>query len=378
MDQDRNKQSRSSVRHWLAMCAVVVVGLGLTLGTWLSLRATQEELVRARFERDADIFVGLLQREVDQILEIGRAIRAFYAGSQLVTRNEFDEFAWTYVLEIPDVDAVQWVFPVASDRRDDHESSGSRELEQPYQIVQWHEDKWEAADPADRYLPAYFSVSDDPGRWPVGMDWAAYPRVVQTIENARETGRISFVGPVSKSPGDDGTRSGRHFLAVVPLVPSNLRSDRLEVTLSDGNPEAMRRQTSTSFAIFAFRMLQREDLRERVPVPPGIDLYVVEEVPASDAHLIHSMESTASIGAWRREEVESSGELFERGRLELTDVRWRVHVVSNPVYREAREIHPWVLLALGLLATTGLAAFVFFVMRRNDPPNAASKDAVSE
>ncbi len=172
-----------SWRPWLT-ASVFVVGMALAVGSWQSLKSTERDLLEAQFERDSDVYVTMIQRELDQVVDTARAIQAFYDGSLLVERREFNDYVETFILEVPHIRGVQWGFEVSHRERVIHEQRGSQALGHPYQILERNGDRWVRAADRPHYYPVYFIRSRLTDGWTRGYDWGQDPRMVAALERA--------------------------------------------------------------------------------------------------------------------------------------------------------------------------------------------------
>ena len=351
-------------RGWIPVL-VVVLGMAMTLAAWSSLRTAQDDFLKAQFQSDANIYVTMLERELEQVRDTGRAIQAFYRGSVLVQRIEFREYSQQFALEVPNIESVQWVLPVRSEDREDHEQLGREEVAYDYRLLQFDEGRWESAEEREMYYPAYFSYATEPQKWPAGTDWAGEPEVAQAMELARTTGEISFVGPVARFI-DEPNRSPYHLLVVVPIPPHPHPEFDPREAFPGVDSETLRGQESTSFALIGLRMIGLDDVMFRLVSPPPIDIHITERQQDGTLDRIYSIETERGIDQWHPEDVEAAGQLFAQQPLEINGLNWRVHAVSTPDYlAQHRGRSPMVVLLLGLATTVGFAAFAFAITGRS-------------
>ena len=363
----RARTGRRWAGRWWAMLAIAVLGLVLTALIWQAMRATSDELLESQFQSDADFYSVLLQRELDQVLDAGVAVKAFFRGSLLVDRGEFRTFGDTFILEVPNIRSVQWLFEVSADERRVHEERGRQALRRPYEIVEFDRGVPRRAADRDRYLPAYFAASIDRTRWVLGFDWSTDPRVEEAAQRIRGTRHLAVIGPLQDYSRELVADEDTYFVVLVSIsAPLNGRPDPTGI-FPDADPEELERQQESTLGLIVVRMISGQDIRERFVDPPPIDVHLVENRPGHPPDLAHSITRQGSIGVWRGDEVRQRGHLFYETVLDIEDGRWSVHAVSTPRYIEENESAvPLAIVLLGLAATIGVMAFAFTVMGRNE------------
>lgn len=355
MSKSDDRAAKQRAMRWWAALAVGLVGIALTLISTSRLDATEDALVEAQFERDAEIITGIVQREMDQHIDVTKALMAFFEGSESVERSAFRTFVNNYVLDVPRIESAHWIPVVAGDERDEHEALGSSDLADAYEIVEITNGDWTPAMARQEYYPSFFLISKSSDRWAIGFDWGTVPLVTQTMEYVRDNGQPALIGPLGIPALMDDDAQG-HFVVVAPIYKHAEQPGTVE----------QRRQDLEGFVMTVGKTRGATTLPELLPLPP-LDTYIVEERPGESPGALHSMQTEQSIGEWRPEEVQAQGHLVRVEPLEVNEQAWSAHVVSSPQYLEMRSSQvPLAMLVIGFLGTAVLMIYVYSIVGRAD------------
>ncbi len=362
MASDDPKLNRRAMRWWTAL-AVALVGSALTIISWSRLDATEQALHTAQFERDAEVLTSLFQREIDQHLDIARALMAYSAGAEYKSRDEFRHFVENFVFTHPRIDSAHWAPRVSAEERGPHERQGRAELAAPYEIIEIDEEgQWRTARPRDEYFPSYFLVSRGPMEWNIGFDWGSNSITMQTMEDVRDRGEPAIIGPLTElrfvtladEPGELGEQ--RYFAVIAPVYAESMRPPSVEE----------RRAGLEGYIITVSPTADPDLLREFFPLAQ-LDMYIVEEDAGEPSPPIHAYLQPDSVGQWHPDEVAAAGQLFHREPLSVNGDDWMAYVVSTPSYLEHRRSQvPLAMLIIGFLGTAILTIYIYSVVGRAD------------
>ena len=109
------------------VAVVMVLGIGLSIGAYFGARAHFETVERQQFQRDATYYSALFTGAVERHVNSLKALRAFVAASQHVTRWEFSVFAGQTLPYNPGFQALLWASAVEGASRASYEEALARD-----------------------------------------------------------------------------------------------------------------------------------------------------------------------------------------------------------------------------------------------------------
>ena len=92
-DREATERQRRAWRRYLPVVAILCCGVVISVLLFSRIRASERAQAYAEFQRRADHLFGALQRGFDRNLGALYALRALYAASHTVERQEFWAFA---------------------------------------------------------------------------------------------------------------------------------------------------------------------------------------------------------------------------------------------------------------------------------------------
>lgn len=335
----------------LATGLVVAGGLGMTAISYRSLHQSEQDLIEARFQHDAELMAGILESELGQVIDVVQALRAFYKGSALVEAHEFSIFSEIFALPVPRVESTHWVPLVRDEERVTFEAEARQEVHEDFQIEEWipAAKSFQRAPHREFYLPSLFLAKDDSQNWVYGFDWRTIPGVEEGLFEAARRGAPNVIGPILKE-GDESHEKEQLFLLATAVF---------KTALPPTTPEERLEQIE-GFVIVVARVATTPGIF--VTLPP-LDLYLVANT-GEDLLLLHHTPSAGTLGIWRPEEVENSNQLLYVHEVEVFgDHRFAFYIVSSPAFiGQYRSPAPRFFVIIGLLATIILGGFVFVLM----------------
>ena len=179
------------MRAWITS-AIVAVGIALAVLVYL-LRADDERRLReADFRLEAEALARSIEREFATDFEVVQSIRAFYASSVKVDRDEFREFTKRPLERHPSIRALEWVPKVPRAERAQHEAAVRKEFG-PYSIREMGDD---ARVPAGEHYPVTFVEPLEGNEAVLGLDLGSGPTRADAIDRAHDTGRLAMTGSI--------------------------------------------------------------------------------------------------------------------------------------------------------------------------------------
>ena len=206
-------------RFWLSLL-LTTVGAVLSFYAYWLLAVGEEQLAFVYFERDAEIRVEAIQHAALNRLSMVRVLAAFFAGSQLVDRQEFKTFTAPLLHEYGDIQALGWVPRVPAAGRRRHEEAIRNEGFPDYEITDRDPNgRIVRAGPRDEYCPILYVEPFDKNRSLLGFGVRSSPTCRAAIEKALTTGR-----PVAECPSNNHGNTGQYLLCIIESA-MNERSD---------------------------------------------------------------------------------------------------------------------------------------------------------
>ena len=227
-------------RRWWRLAALVLSGLlgsGLAAAVYARLDRDQDERIRAHLRAAASERVGAILRNFDGEIEVLHAIRAFYVGSERVTRAEFAKFTKSALERHRSIQAIEWAMHVPADRRAAWEA-GHPEFEHGGGTIrEWLDgDLVEAAERAE-YTPVTFLEPHEGNEKVYGLDLSFEPVRAGALHASRDSGEPRVSGAIT--PVQSGDASELALLCVLALYRNN----------SDVSSEEARRRNLVGYAV---------------------------------------------------------------------------------------------------------------------------------
>ncbi len=310
---------QTGIRRWLAV-ALGLAGVGLSVVVWQVLAANQRSAIHTRFHADADAWTNLIQRQFDKSVEIVHFLSAFYASSNQVERDEFQQFTVPVLDRHEEIRSLQWVPRVAAtgeqtieQARAALEELGTSQTGRDYQITERVPDG--AMAPAldrDEYFPVFFAEPREKNHRLRGFDLASDPTIRRALEEVRRTGRFVISGRVNL-PCNQDTMDG--LLVVSPIydppvaedAPQDVEKNLTGFVVAAVDIEAMTGQ--------ALKNVARKDLRIQVIEDSAIAQSSSEDVP----------------------DEEVSDEYMQDKPLRESCPPWVIHCTATPQYLAKQE-----------------------------------------
>ncbi len=324
---------------------LLVVGLvGLTISgvVYRALRVREQRLLEAWFRIDAGVHVGAVQREVNECLWVLDALTAFYAGSQLVEREEFRAFSQSFFARHPGLLALGRAARVSHADRVNHEEEAREELHADYRICQKDaEEQIVPADPRDTYYPVFFLEPADAKVLPAGFDLAS-SEVFRVALKRIEDGASIAAGMATAVETGEGRAVGVFVFEPVyraGVVPES-RDERLKAL--------------EGVVLGCFRIGGIIDHALAETEPEAIDLRFFDETVPSAPQILHVRVSGA------RQELpdglvsppETSDGIIHRVEIPIGGRTWAAYGTPTEAYIAARRTWlPLSTLGSGILIT---------------------------
>jgi signal transduction histidine kinase len=206
-----------------------IIGLLLILGaTHLFARAynaAEKQSHESEVELAQDRVLGHISRDLATLTEVVRSIRAFYDGSEFVSREEFALFTQPLLDANPHLGGLEWVPVVPHSERRKYEREARRDGLLDFTFTEKLEDgRLVEATERELYMPVFYAHPYESNQKAVGYDLASCPIRRHAIEEASSTGKATLSAPISLVQDSNPT------LAALLFIPIYHAADREQET----------------------------------------------------------------------------------------------------------------------------------------------------
>ncbi len=255
--------ARRRRRRGLALALLIAVaGIGASLALGWLLAKEEQTLLEAKFHSHAGRRIGVIYRDLKDRLGTAGTLAAFFEGSGVVERDEFQTFTAPIQERHPSIEILAWAPRVDARRRAVHEKSARAKGLTNYRIHQ-HDDR-EALAPAgqgDVCYPLLFVEPAKKYKSLIGFDLASNAACRSAIERALAKRQTTVA--VAPLPDHDGTE---------PLLLYTFEPARDGDTRTAQSPGA--RAASNGVVVVVSRIDALVEAALNVFAPVGIDFYI--------------------------------------------------------------------------------------------------------
>ena len=198
----------SSVRKYLPVAAVAIVGVTVTLVASIVVGSHEERELRLEFNRLADRRNEAVRYSINAHLQVLEAISALYDASDLVRREQFSDFVRPLLARHRGIQALEWIPRIRDEERDTWEQAVVAEGFEDFSVTERSPDN--SLVPAarrDEYFPVHYVEPLTDNEAAHGFDLASNPTRLAALNQARDTGlavataRITLVQEKSNQYG---------------------------------------------------------------------------------------------------------------------------------------------------------------------------------
>ena len=342
-------------RRMLLSLVIALGGIGLFFLFFSTMRIWELEIAKEQFLRSGERRAEVLQHEVTEQLNTVNMLAAFFAGSNLVERNEFHVFVKPLIKEHENIVAMGWAPCIQSAQRRAHERFVRDEGFPKYKIMERDgSGRFVSAKMRAEYYPILFIEPFEKSRSLLGFDIQSTPECRSAIERAMSTKRpaAGVFMPI------DGEFADRVLLYVV--VPTRDESPNMSKRPAD-------QPAVDGFVFGLFRIEAIIDSALEPMSAVGIDVSVVAPCETDGDTLIYPDPST-----WQdRAEAESSENLWYQTQIHVADRSWKFDCVAlRAFWNRRRTWEPTTVLLAGLLVTAFLVGYSLVAHRTHGPRRA--------
>ena len=335
--------SNATATAWGTATLALLMGAALTTGLFLDLRQKNQDTLEQRFQSLAEERARLVIAKFRSSLRDLDAIKRFFNGSDVVTREEFRQFV-TPILNYGDFWALEWLPRVSREQRAKYEAAARRDGLTDFRFTEL--DNSGALIPAtgrDEYFPVYYLEPYTGNEKALGYaPPSSHPARGAVLTQARDSGQLAL--------------SARYTLVQEPAQRFSVLAFAPVYGGTTRNVEE-RRQGLAGFVLGIIRVGTMVENALKDTVPQGLILHLTDLSAESGQQSLYAW--TPRLGA---AEPVADSPLQYRQDFSLANRMWRIEMQPNAAFiaNHAERTHQWVAVAGGLL--TVLAALYLFAV----------------
>jgi len=330
---------------------VGIVGVVASIAVWALMVTAENRIFAAEYTHRADNQANVLQNGISNYLDKLYAVRALFdSADHPITRDEFESFSNSLLVNRPAILNVSWIPRVKADERAAHELAAHRDGLLDYHIRAIGPDGSLPVSPdRDEYFPKFYSTEarSSPA---YGLDNKDGGVREQALLHIRDADVLSVSPPLVLHIGN-GDRRG--FWAALPVYARNLPHDTVDE----------RRQNLRGFVQGVFQIgVMIDTVFAGVASPSRLYLFAADAGLNDPPVYFTSHLGTEAIQS-RSQTALAAGE-HRSFPLEFGDVRWTMVVTPEQAdLASNKHGRSSIVLICGLLLSGVLAAFTWTVRR---------------
>jgi diguanylate cyclase (GGDEF)-like protein len=295
--------------------------LVVSASAWVAVSHQENELAGLELSSRANSHVMSLQAGIDAHLRRFLGLRALFASSDYVSRDQFENFAKERLSDQSAILGMSWIPRVTLQQRPMHERAGALDGIPGYRINAVAPDGGIAPAPEkSEYFPVFYTATE-PADSPVyGLDLHDGGVRQKTLEQARDSDSIATSAQFTLLSGSGDHRG---FFVALPVYTSNLPHETIK--------DRERNVHGYVQAVFQTSTLI-ETILQRSTTPGGLDLYFYPADYGRDTSALlyfHGSRSRAVPIEPLPRAALSVGPHWT-GALNVGDARWTVVAVPIP------------------------------------------------
>lgn len=316
----------------LPSIVVVIVGILLTFGVFVTLRNLEEENARASFDNVARERLDALETNVALTLNNLISIDAFFDASQRFDRAGFARFAAALLAENKAIQALEWIPRVPKDLRPKYEKAARDDGFPSFQLTQrLPSGQMVRAAERDEYFPVFFVEPFAGNEKALGFDLASNPTRRKALQQSAVTGQMvatSRVVLVQETADQYGA------LVFYPVYQQGF----------EPQDEKRRRSELSGFALGVFRIQDIVEKAGAIPNPAsGLRIAIFDHDADAGQRLLYPK------GA-HFDSVEDLPRGFRTVRtVQVAGRTWEIAAYPLPLAFRPSHWSSWSVLAAGLL-----------------------------
>ena len=322
--------------------SVIVSGALLSLALFYTIYQwqthTHADQVQSQFYIDASKHVGAIHTSLILHLKVAKILGAFFNHASLITREEFRVFANSLAQTSPSMQSLEWIPKVTAAERGEYEKEAGKTFP-GFRFTELDDNGiLTRASPRDDYFPVYFVEPYVGNEVALGFDLASEKMRRDTMNLARDSGRIAMSGLVTLVQEREQQSA---LLTFLPIYQQGTRPAS----------RAQRRHRLKGFVLAICHIGSMFDRAITQLAIPGVDTWVYGASAGAQEQLLHAHTSEPSGAPTRLPPTQG---LVSEQTIDMGGYQWRV--ITAPALTSAAPLQPdryvaWQLLFIGLLIT---------------------------
>ena len=339
----RGEAVAASVDSWQIVTLIVLVGLAMTASLSWTLYAASQETLKTRFQNAAAERTGIIIERFKSNLRDLDAIRRFFNGSLLVSRNEFRQFV-TPILDYDGFQALEWLPRVTREQRASYEADARHDGLSEFQFTERNvQGAMVTAADRSEYFPVYYMEPYAGNEAALGFaPDPSHPGRGAVLAQARDSGQITLSGRYQLVQEQNQRFS---ILAFAPVY----QDPTIEVEVEE------RRRQLKGFVLGVMRISDVVEAALAQTEPQGLLLRLLDLSAEGEQQALYVL--LPRTGA---PQPAAGSLLWHRQDFSLGDRLWRIEVQPNSLFIEDNtdHLHYWIP-AAGVLLTLLTALYSF-------------------
>lgn len=351
-----NPQSPSIFHnHWWLLGGAAVGGIFVSFALFWIIWLQERRAAGDQFRLGAEKKVAAVKQSLSDQLSVLGLVKAFYAGSLEVDRNEFKTFSDSVYNEHPEIKTLAWMPRVRSEERDAFEQSAKKNGFPQFKITERNGNGYVPAAVRKQYFPILFI--EPRGKYPdmLGFDLGSIPECLATMDRAG-----TIPGPAIAYHSIPGLE--------YDLEPSVYMFDEVYNEIPPSAKEVNSSRQSNGFILCSF--LLRDVINNALELiqPAGADIHIFDvTVPGKTRNVISypSRIRTTPLPFLETPPSESDAPIHYEERIKVADRVWLAYCLPTDVYFSGKtRWEPAAALLAGLLITGLVVGYMFLLIGR--------------
>ncbi|MGD0519456.1 MAG: PAS domain S-box protein, partial [Thermoguttaceae bacterium] len=343
---------RLNYKQWWLLGGVAVGGLVVSFVLFWTIRLQERQVAGVQFRLEAEKKVAAVKQALADQLGIMSLVKAFYAGSFDVDRNEFKIFSDSVFKEHSDIKTLAWMPRIRSEKRDAFEEAAKKAGLLQYQITERRGESFVPAAVRKQYFPILFIEPQAKHQDMLGFDFGSLPECLAAMDRAE-----AKPGPAITYVNISGLKSEPEFTICMFEDAHNESRSSAEVA----NPPHL----ADGFILGVFHIRDVVNSALELIQPTGVDIYLFDVTVPQKTKYIFSYASRirgTALPVLESPLPESSAPIRYEERIIVGDRTWLAYCLPTDVYFSGESRwEPTAALLAGLLITGLIAGYLFLL-----------------
>ena len=355
----QNQEERTSryrlrpLQRRASIAIVVLMGLVLTIVSYLLIANWEQRVIDSELERRANNHAVVLQKLIDQHVQLLESLAGLFAASNDIDRGAFGRFVQPILAKHPEVQAYGWNPRVRHDQRADFSAAAREEGLQGFRISEFDDNKNKIpAQQRDEYVVAYYLEPMAGNEQALGYDIASEETRREALNLARDSGQAATTRWIRLV---QETKDHYGVLIVRPVYRAGVPIDTMP----------QRREALLGYVLGVFRVGDLLEEALRPASPAGLDFWVYEPnaVPVSYYHPSRSRTNEDIRPRFVKNRPASAAQV--QLALQLPGQAWSVAYEPAPAFFAAHSRYASKGVLVSGILLTGLLGFYLFNLQRD-------------